>query len=81
MTDFTVSLKENFADLLDGFGLPAEVMGFTRDPFTVVTDGDFSSKTNEVLPSIDERKLLLDLVNMQPSVTRSFTLKGLQSFP
>lgn len=69
MTDFIARLKENFAGRLDGLVLPTEVMGFARDPFTVATEGDFSSKAKEVVPSIDEGKFLLELVDIQSSVT------------
>uniref|UniRef100_A0A3Q3NFP3 HAT C-terminal dimerisation domain-containing protein n=1 Tax=Labrus bergylta TaxID=56723 RepID=A0A3Q3NFP3_9LABR len=58
MTDFIVRLKENFAGRLDGLALPTEVMGFVRDPFTVATEGDLSTRAKEVVPSIDEGEFI-----------------------
>lgn len=54
---------------LDGLTLAREVVYFARDPFTVATEGDFSSKVEEVILPIDEGKFLLELVYMQSSIT------------
>ena len=69
MRDFTARLKENFAGRLDGLVLPTEVMGFARNPFTVATEGDLSARAKEVVPSIDEGRFILELVDMQSSIT------------
>ena len=67
MTDFIARLKENVAGRLDGLALPTEVMGFARDP--VAIEGDVSTRAKEVVPSIDEGKFTLELIDMHSSVT------------
>lgn len=69
MTDFIASLKKNFAGRLDGLVLPTEVAIFARDPFTVAIEGDLSVRANKVVPSINEGKFTLKLVDMQSSIT------------
>ncbi len=69
MTDFIARLKMNFAGRLDGLVLPSEVAVFVRDPFTVALEGDLSARAKQVVPSIDEGKFTLELVDMQSSVT------------
>uniref|UniRef100_A0A3Q4GBG0 HAT C-terminal dimerisation domain-containing protein n=1 Tax=Neolamprologus brichardi TaxID=32507 RepID=A0A3Q4GBG0_NEOBR len=61
MTDFIVRLKENFSGRLDGLALPTEVMSFARDPFMV--------------PSTDEGKFILELVDMQSSLAMAQDLR------
>ena len=75
MTDFIARLKENFVSRLDRFALATEVMGFARDPFTVVTAGDISTRAKEVVPSIDEWKFILELVDLQSSLTMAQELR------
>lgn len=69
MTDFIARLKMNFAGRLDGLVLPTEVAVFVRDPFTVAIEGDLSARAKQVVPSIDEGKFTLELVDMRSSVT------------
>lgn len=59
----------NFAGRLDGLVLPTEVAVFVRDPFTVAIEGDLSARAKQVVPSIDEGKFTLELVDMRSSVT------------
>lgn len=61
-------MKENFSGRLDGLALPTEVMSFTRDPFSVSTEGDLSVRAKEAVPSTDEGTFILQLVDMQSSV-------------
>ncbi|XP_033966902.2 uncharacterized protein [Pseudochaenichthys georgianus] len=82
MTDFIARLKENFGQL-DGLALPTEVMGFVRDPFTVAMEGGVSTRAKEVVPSIDEGKCTLKLIDMHSSVTgcpKRSALTGQRSF-
>ncbi|KAL0152649.1 hypothetical protein M9458_052372 [Cirrhinus mrigala] len=69
MTDFIAMLKNNFAGRLDGLDLPTELAVFVRDPFTVAIEGDLSARAKKLVPSIDEGKFTLELVDMQSSVT------------
>ncbi|KAI2646908.1 SCAN domain-containing protein 3 [Labeo rohita] len=68
-TDFIAMLKNNFAGRLDGLDLPTELAVFVRDPFTVAIEGDLSARAKKLVPSIDEGKFTLELVDMQSSVT------------
>lgn len=75
MTDFIARLKENFSGRLDGLALPTEVMSFARDPFSVSTEGDLSIRAKEVVPSTDEGKFILELVDMQSSLAMAQDLR------
>ena len=69
MIGFIDKLKGWIASRLDGLALPMEVMGFARNPFKVALEGDLANKAKEVVPSIDEGKFMLELVDLQSSVT------------
>lgn len=53
-------------------------MVFARDPFTVATAGGISTRAKEVVPSIDDGKFILELVDLQSSLTmaQEFHTKG-----
>ncbi len=76
MTHFIARLKENFASRLDWLALLTEVMDYARDPFTVAIEGGLSARAKEVVPSIDEGKFTLELVDMQSSVTMAQELRS-----
>ncbi|KAL2092927.1 hypothetical protein ACEWY4_010239 [Coilia grayii] len=76
MTDFIAKLKDNFAGRLDGLTLPMEVMAFARDPFTAAKEGDLSASAKQAVPSIDEGKFVLELVDMQSSATMATALRN-----
>ncbi|XP_060768194.1 SCAN domain-containing protein 3-like [Neoarius graeffei] len=76
MRDFIAKLNENFAARLDGLALPTEVMAFARDPFTAAKEGDLSARAKQAVPSIDEGKFILELVDMQSSATMAGVLRN-----
>ncbi|QQP57713.1 Uncharacterized protein FKW44_002793 [Caligus rogercresseyi] len=76
MRDFIAKLKENFAGRLDGLTLPTEIMAFARDPFTTEKEGDLSARAKQAVPSIDEGKFILQLVDMQSSATMAVALRN-----
>lgn len=82
MTDFIARPKDNFAAQLDGLALPTEVTGFVRDPFTAATEGDLSTRAKEAVPSIDEKNFILDVVDLQSSLTtaQELSTKGPEKF-
>lgn len=51
---FIHKLIENLAARFDNFHIPAEVMPFAKDPFTVNARGEFAAKAKQVLMSLDE---------------------------
>lgn len=67
MAGFMTRLKENFTSRLDRLVLPTDVMSFAKNPFTAATHQDLSTRAKEVVPSIDEGKFILELVDMQSS--------------
>lgn len=67
MSGFTDSLKNNFATRFDDFSIPSEVLKFVKDPFCVNVDADFALKGKELLPSLDEGFLQLELTDIQSS--------------
>uniref|UniRef100_A0A3B4ZF37 HAT C-terminal dimerisation domain-containing protein n=1 Tax=Stegastes partitus TaxID=144197 RepID=A0A3B4ZF37_9TELE len=70
MTDLVAKLKDNFASRLDGLSLPTEVKRFTKDPFSALaTDDNLSTCAKQVVPSIDEVQFILELVDMQSSLS------------
>lgn len=44
-------------------------LSLPETPFIIATEGDLSARAKEVVPSIDERKFILELVDMQSSLT------------
>lgn len=69
MTDFITRLKENFAVRVGQPVLPTEVMAFARDSFIVASEGGIPARAKGALPTIDEGKFILKLVDMQSTVT------------
>uniref|UniRef100_A0A3Q2FJ59 SPIN-DOC-like zinc-finger domain-containing protein n=1 Tax=Cyprinodon variegatus TaxID=28743 RepID=A0A3Q2FJ59_CYPVA len=74
MMDFIAKLKENFTGCPDGLTLPMDVMAFARDPLTAAKEGGLSARAKQAVPSIDEGKLILELIDMQSSSTMSVAL-------
>lgn len=67
MTDFITKLTDNFASRLDGLALPIEVMHFAKDPITVATDGDLSTRAKEVVLSVDQGMFIQELCTNGPA--------------
>lgn len=62
MTDFLEKLRSNFAARFDDFKIPPGVMQRTVD-----AGGAFASKAKEVLNSLDDGLLQLELIDIQTS--------------
>uniref|UniRef100_A0A1A8GM58 HAT C-terminal dimerisation domain-containing protein n=1 Tax=Nothobranchius korthausae TaxID=1143690 RepID=A0A1A8GM58_9TELE len=69
MTGLVAKLKDNFASRLEDLSLPTEAMQLTKDPFAAIAEETLSIKAKEVVSSIDEGQFLLELVDMQSSLT------------
>ncbi|KAL1277505.1 hypothetical protein QQF64_024178 [Cirrhinus molitorella] len=67
MTGFIDPLKTIFADRFDHFSIPTEVRKFVTDPFCVKVEGEFASKAKELVASLDEVSLQLELIDTQSS--------------
>lgn len=67
MTGFIDKLKTNFATRFDNFSIPTEVMRFVKDPFCVNVEGEFALKAKELVTSLNEASLQLELIDIQSS--------------
>ena len=67
MTGFINALKNNFAARFENFSIPTEVMRFVNDPFCVDVVGEFTVKAKELVVSLNEACLQLELIDIQSS--------------
>lgn len=54
MSNFTDSLKTNFATRSEDFSISSEVMRFVKDPVCVNVEADFVLEGKQLLPSSNE---------------------------
>ena len=82
MSGFIDSLKNNFATRFDDFSIPHEVMRFVEDPFCVNIEADFAMKAKELITSLDEAPLQLELIDIQSSedLRQSLQQAGFEKF-
>ena len=82
MTGFMDALKTNFAARFEHFSLPAEVMRFVKDPFSVNVEGEFALKAKELIVTLNEASSQLELIDIQSSddLRQSFQLAGSEKF-
>ena len=82
MTGFINALKTNFAARFKHFSIPTEVMGFVNDPFCVDVVGEFAVKAKELVVSLNEACLQLELIDIQSSadLKQSLQLAGSEKF-
>ncbi len=82
MTGFIDALKTNFADRFDHFSIPVEVRKFVKDTFCVNVEGEFASKAKELVVSLDEASLQLELNDIQSSddLRQSLQVAGSEMF-
>ncbi|MGH0183585.1 UNVERIFIED_CONTAM: hypothetical protein FKN15_012311 [Acipenser sinensis] len=67
MSDFLIKLKDNFNDRFQDFHVLKEVMMFARNPVTVSPESDFASTSKQLLSSVEEGPLQMELVDIQAS--------------
>ncbi len=81
MTGFIDALKTNFTDRFDNFSIPAEVRKFVKEPSCVNVEGEFASKSKELVVS-DEASLQLELNDIQSSddLRQSLQVAGSEMF-
>ncbi|XP_034150622.1 zinc finger BED domain-containing protein 5-like [Esox lucius] len=65
MGDFIKQLRANFSSRLEDFSVPNEVIAFVRDPLTTRPSGEFSTLVKTILPSLDEAKFEMELIDFQ----------------
>ena len=78
MTGLINALKTNFATRCENFSIPTEVMRFVNDPFCVDVVGEFAVKAKELVVSLNEACLQLELIDIQSSadLRQSLQLAG-----
>lgn len=82
MSSFIDSLRNNFATRFSDFSIPTEVLRFVKDPFSVDVETDFGLKAKEVLSTLDEGSLQLELIDIQSTdeLRQSFQQAGFEKF-
>ena len=82
MTGLINALKTNFATRCENFSIPTEVMRFVNDPFCVDVVGEFAVKAKELVVSLNETGLQLELIDIQSSadLRQSLQLAGSEKF-
>ncbi|KAL2095558.1 hypothetical protein ACEWY4_007706 [Coilia grayii] len=82
MSSFIDSLRNNFATRFSDFSIPTEVLQFVKDPFSVDVETDFGLKAKEVLSTLDEGSLQLELIDIQSTdeLRQSFQQAGFEKF-
>ena len=82
MTGLINALKTNFATRFENFSIPTEVMRFVNDPFCVDVVGEFAVKAKELVVSLNEACLQMELIDIQLSadLRQSLQLAGSEKF-
>lgn len=82
MSGFIDSLKNNFSTRFDDFSISSEVVRYVKDPFCVNVETDFALKGKELVPSLDEAFLQLELIDIQSSddLRQSLQQAGFEKF-
>ncbi|KAI9514987.1 hypothetical protein NQZ68_028939 [Dissostichus eleginoides] len=81
MVDFIKQLRANFTSRFEDYSIPKDIIAFVRDPFTVRPSGDFTSQAKQMIPSLDEAALEMELIDFQTSSLVSDALRSAESTP
>ncbi|KAF3847450.1 hypothetical protein F7725_020478, partial [Dissostichus mawsoni] len=75
MVDFIKQLRANFTSRFEDYSIPKDIIAFVRDPLTVRPSGDFTSQAKQMIPSLDEAALEMELIDFQTSSLVSDALR------
>ncbi|KAL0146797.1 hypothetical protein M9458_057736 [Cirrhinus mrigala] len=64
MVDFIKGLRANFISRFDDYSIPKDIIDFIRDPAVKPAD-NFSSLAKEMIPSLDQAALEMEMVDFQ----------------
>ncbi|KAF3832804.1 hypothetical protein F7725_026469 [Dissostichus mawsoni] len=67
MVDFIKQLRANFTSRFEDYSIPKDIIAFVCDPLTVRPSGDFTSQAKQMIPSLDEAALEMELIDFQTS--------------
>ncbi|KAI9547997.1 hypothetical protein NQZ68_013015 [Dissostichus eleginoides] len=79
MLDFIKQLRANFTSRFEDYSIPKDIIAFVRDPLTVRPSGDFTSQAKQMIPSLDEAALEMELIDFQTSSLVSDALRSAES--
>ncbi|XP_033969485.1 protein FAM200A-like [Trematomus bernacchii] len=79
MVDFIKQLRANFTSRFEDYSIPKDIIAFVRDPLTVRPSGDFTSQAKQMIPSLDEAALEMELIAFQTSSLVSDALRSAES--
>ncbi|XP_033987943.1 SCAN domain-containing protein 3-like [Trematomus bernacchii] len=79
MVDFIKQLRANFTSRFEDYSIPKDIIAFVRDPLTVRPSGDFTSQAKQMIPSLDEAALEMELIDFQTSSLVSDALRSAES--
>ncbi|KAJ4935312.1 hypothetical protein JOQ06_016848 [Pogonophryne albipinna] len=79
MVDFIKQLRANFTSRVEDYSIPKDIIAFVRDPLTVRPSGDFTSQAKQMIPSLDEAALEMELIDFQTSSLVSDALRSAES--
>lgn len=64
MVDFIKGLRANFTSRFDDYSIPKDIIDLIRDPAVKPAD-NFSSLAKEIIPSLDQAALEMEMVDFQ----------------
>ena len=64
MVDFIKRLRANFTSRFDDYSIPKDIIDFIRDPAVKPAD-NFSSLAKEMIPSLDQAALEMEIIDFQ----------------
>ncbi|KAK1894152.1 L-2-aminoadipate reductase large subunit [Dissostichus eleginoides] len=79
LVDFIKQLRANFTSRFEDYSIPKDIIAFVRDPLTVRPSGDFTSQAKQMIPSLDEAALEMELIDFQTSSLVSDALRSAES--
>ncbi|KAK1875836.1 SCAN domain containing protein 3 [Dissostichus eleginoides] len=80
MVDFIKELRANFTSRFEDYSMiPKDIIAFVHNPLTVRPSGDFTSQAKQIIPSLDEASLKMELIDFQTSSRVSDALRSAES--
>ncbi|CAL8263499.1 unnamed protein product [Merluccius merluccius] len=64
MVDFIKRLRANFTSRFEDYSIPKDIIDFIRDPAVKPAD-NFSSLAKEMIPSLDQAALEMEIIDFQ----------------
>ncbi|XP_053177223.1 SCAN domain-containing protein 3-like [Scomber japonicus] len=78
MVDFIKRLRANFTSQFDDYSIPKDIIHFVRDPSVKPAD-NFSSLAKEMIPSLDQAALEMEIIDFQTTSVVRDALRSAES--